>query len=826
MLNRFLKILVFIGVFAAGVVFFTGFLNTEKPVGASDPEGPTLPLMYLDLGGVKADRMYGHKQEDRAAGFRDVLIPVSTTRTISVSYKPYGNEIISASYEITAPDTGEVVTNARIGNFKSDGDYMTAEISLNTPILLNREYPVRFTLETRAGPVHFYARLIQRSTNDPQEFVQFVYDFYESCLNKQGASGLSIYMETDETVTSKSLSRVTLKSTLDQVTWGDLAPSLYRKGIPAIREISGSLCTLTNEYMLSAREDNGATSLFRVREYYRLRRDAARMRVLNFERTCTEVFDPEKADVITPTGFTVGISEPDLTVETDETGQFAAFVVDRDLWIYSHTAQKMTNVFSFHDHSGDGDERTDHNDFGVRLVRVTAGGDVDFMVYGYMNRGHYEGRQGVLICRYLSESSAVEEKAFVPDPRSTDQIAHDMAVLSSVTADNKAWLYLDRRLIRVGLSDRSLAVVLDDIDPDAFVTPVSGTAVAWCDEMTPEAGTHLTVLSLSSGAERHIEAPDGCYVKPLGFINDDFIYGTADRDDIRSDGRSGTVFAMKSLTIEDLAGNTILEYEKPGYYISSVTIKSGLIELERVTRDENGRYAAAPNDNIMSNQGKTALVSQKTRADSRKGRVLTLVTPYTIRNIHALVNTAQVRDSSSGTLTAPERGPSAYPVYRIYTGGRLSAFARDPAEAVRLADEGYGTALCEDGRYLYERGGAATEKEIVNEAIIDVFKSGTHDIEKLRAGAGEGVEIVDLSGCTLQQVLYQVSRDRPVLTRTSDGTTILIVGYNRYNTRLYNFEDGSHYWYGINDSTAAFESGGNLFITYLEPEETIRKTAG
>jgi len=61
-----------------------------------------------------------------------------------------------------------------------------------------------------------------------------------------------------------------------------------------------------------------------------------------------------------------------------------------------------------------------------------------------------------------------------------------------------------------------------------------------------------------------------------------------------------------------------------------------------------------------------------------------------------------------------------------------------------------------------------------------------------------------------------------VATRLADGTHTVIVGYDRYNTLLYNFEDGSHYYMGINDSTASMLAGGNIFVTYLENRATIK----
>ena len=81
---------------------------------------------------------------------------------------------------------------------------------------------------------------------------------------------------------------------------------------------------------------------------------------------------------------------------------------------------------------------------------------------------------------------------------------------------------------------------------------------------------------------------------------------------------------------------------------------------------------------------------------------------------------------------------------------------------------------------------------------------------------GDGGTVMNLSGCTLEEVLYQVSAQRPVIVSLGDAGNRVIVGYDAYNTLLYNPADQTTSYMGINDSTAAFEKAGNVFISYIE----------
>ena len=49
-----------------------------------------------------------------------------------------------------------------------------------------------------------------------------------------------------------------------------------------------------------------------------------------------------------------------------------------------------------------------------------------------------------------------------------------------------------------------------------------------------------------------------------------------------------------------------------------------------------------------------------------------------------------------------------------------------------------------------------------------------------------------------------------------NGTSVVIVGYDEYNTWLYDPVKKETYPYGMNDSTDLFQKAGNVFITYIE----------
>ncbi len=824
MLKGIARIIVFLAVFIAGVIFFSTRLKQGVTVSASDLSDPTLPVMCIDVDGYKADTMFGYRDKMDALALRDALIPISTDHLLSVSYKANDTEVHSVAYEIYAPDTGEVIENAKIGGFREDGEYWTATLSMETPILMNREYPVRFTLNTSQGDLYYYGRLLQRANPQTVQYVKFVYDFYETCLNKGGATRLNAYLETDETIKNTSFNTVNIKSTLDQVTWGSLNPQMLRRAVPRIHEINNTTCSLTTDYLILAMSEEEKREVYRVKEFYRLRYYNGQMMLLNFERNAEQVFDPEQSVVVSTDGIELGVASRDVTYKSNDAGRILAFVQDNTLWSFNTSSQKLTKVFTFHNDTETGDERCDHNDYAIRIIRVRDSGDIDFTVYGYMNRGHFEGMQGILIAGFSGEGGYVEERAFIPCEGSFDYLEEMQGTISYLNGSGQYFTYLNRSIYQIDLTTMSPTVVLSDIHPDCFVSSGDGRTIAWMEGMDPEKTTKIVMRDLESGTSRTIEAEEGSYLKTLGFINRDLIYGIADENDLRTLPQGETLFAMNTLKIEDADGAVIKEYRQDGYWINGITIQSGLIELHRMTADGNGGYKEAQTDNIMNNrQGSEDAVTVKTSNTQRRGMVVTLVMPQTVRNLLPNIEEARVRSvQGGGKVNFHVPFEREMPLYRVYAYGKLQGIFTDPGEAVQSADAQVGVVLNEEGQYIYERGTTDSEYEILNEDLLEAVTTPSLNVKELAERLGDEATVLDLTGCTLEQVLYEVGRGRAVLARAGDGSVNLIVGFNRYNTRLYDFETGEHYWYGIMDSTALFEEGGNIFVSYVEPDRTVR----
>ena len=78
------------------------------------------------------------------------------------------------------------------------------------------------------------------------------------------------------------------------------------------------------------------------------------------------------------------------------------------------------------------------------------------------------------------------------------------------------------------------------------------------------------------------------------------------------------------------------------------------------------------------------------------------------------------------------------------------------------------------------------------------------------------LQVLDLSGCTLDSVLYYPDREIPVLAMLGDGNAVLIIGFNEKNVVLMNPETDKVYKMGMNDAADWFTENGCHFISYVK----------
>ena len=366
------------------------------------------------------------------------------------------------------------------------------------------------------------------------------------------------------------------------------------------------------------------------------------------------------------------------------------------------------------------------------------------------------------------------------------------------------------------LPGKTYEIIQENIQQDCCVISSSQASIAWMDQMSQNASTSITVLSLESGEQYTVQAQEGQKVKALGFINEDFIYGIANDADIVTDDTGTTVFAMNTVRIQNFSGEVVKEYHEDNVWISGVNILEGSVELLRVQWEDDA-YVSINSDHIMNNlQTSEETVSIRLITTDRKATQIGLDFDRSVSSSNVLYLASSILENEESTQLGLEVTRQEEEIYYVYAKGSLDSTWLNVNEAVTRAYEQMGVVLNRQQQYVWERGNQPDLQQLDTETLPASVLAGSLDQEALAAELGDGYTVLNLTGCPLESVLYMVGKGYPVIARTSSSETVVIIGYNSLNTILYYPSTGEQGYYGMNDSTNLFEAAGNVFITYME----------
>ena len=118
--------------------------------------------------------------------------------------------------------------------------------------------------------------------------------------------------------------------------------------------------------------------------------------------------------------------------------------------------------------------------------------------------------------------------------------------------------------------------------------------------------------------------------------------------------------------------------------------------------------------------------------------------------------------------------------FYVYGHGRLQGTYNTAGKAIQKANDCGGVVVDADQNYIWERGNRDLKYS------IDTEDADTEQLRQTLAGGKSAVDaitevygsVMDLSGCTIDELLYNVNQGRPLIAVLDAQTTLMIVGYS------------------------------------------------
>ena len=332
MRNTIYRIIYAFVLFCVSFVLMEVFSKGSSTQTTTKMSGAVLPVVSMDTGSTVFNALYGMTGDQDPGKMRPVLTPIASDRTIRIRISRYDTELLSVSAEVRDV-TGQRLIEKQDVEIQDAGEgTSTGVLSFTNLVQPDTEYMLVLLLSTEdAENIRYYTRFYYSADSGDQEeaeaAIAFAETFHEKTFDKTADDFLLTYLEPDDSVSGSSLSKVTLYSSADQVTWGDLSPSEVTKPVFSLTDYQSGIYGIRGTYYVASQTEEGKQKLYRCEEYYELRMGTDRFYLMDFERTVSEDFDPQN-----PEGedgyLQLGIADKNTDVTQSKKRRVTAFVHD------------------------------------------------------------------------------------------------------------------------------------------------------------------------------------------------------------------------------------------------------------------------------------------------------------------------------------------------------------------------------------------------------------------------------------------------------------------------------------------------------------------
>ncbi len=844
------RILLLVFLFAGSLFYFGS--NMQETVFSAERKTTqlqemTLPVVTLLAEEQELNLLHGYCSNLDAMLVRESITPLTEDKTFQLLIEEHEYNIKKVNYEVydtvlgTKLEEGSVISLDRYRNAggEEESGKKTAKVRLRNEYAVGEEYVVKLTLiSNESKRIYYYTRIKIYSNSHLAEKLEFAAMFHRSLLEKENAGNVKKYLETKKNADETDFSRADIHNSLDFLSYGKLAPEELFVLPPTVTEYTQDMASVVLCSYLRIQTPTGP-EIYYVREHFRFRYTTARMYLFNYERTMEAEFDVKNTS-LAKSEFKLGITgdtAPEMLANPDNTR--VAFVRNRSLYVYTAENNLLTLAFSFRQQPTDyiRDVYDKHN---IKLLSIDDSGAVDFLVYGYMNRGEYEGRVGMILYTYYPSDQTIQEQAYFPMNTTYELLKETLGDFAYCNQEGIFYFHIYDTVYEYNLITKRLSVIAENVTEETMVYSRERSMIAWQEADRQGKTGSVWLLELDTGVKTSIQAENGEILGLLGMIDANLILGRTAAEDVEILADGTRIAAYRTVEIVDFDGNNLKTYRKDGYFVTSVQVEDNVLRLERVTGTASGsrRYRSAEEDYILnqfSRPSESLKVTERVTEQMRKEYYLSLPSNIVISGLPAVQGTKNAVISEDVTVRV--NTPDYFrDFYLAYAYGSIVHVTKEPGAAIALADSTTGSVISSSGRVIWTRGVKSASAEIPG--ISASQKGGANslmncvkillDFRNVEADAAQyrpeetkltdwleqylREDVMKLTGITLDEALYYVYCRTPVIAVGESGSAMLITGYDKNGITAVQPERGQKRYMTIKEAESFLGESGYYFI--------------
>lgn len=840
MKNTLIKVGIVILTFVATVLITSKLINYEDTDLTSEMEEAVFPVVTIQYNNIATNRLYGYVSDMELSYMRDTITPLMPGRKMQIVVDTYGTTVLKMSYEIRTINASRLIEDTPIENFTVDSRKIVSDIVVKDLIENNKEYEFILKLQLNDGRIiKYYTRIISPEEYHVADKLEYVSSFSNKTFSKATAEELTKYLEPNSQGNNSSFGYVNIHSKFDQVTWGDLKPLRMTDPVISIKELSPLTGSFVVEYYVSV-DDATNISYYKIKEFFRVKYSKDRMYLLDYERTMDQVFS-DTNKVYDSGSIYLGITSGNEKIMENEDGSVVAFVAGGRLYSYNQLKNSVSSLFKYYDEFTT-DVRLMNDDHDIKIMDVDEAGNVTFLVYGYMNRGTHEGEVGTTAYYYDATVNTIEELLYIQSNHAPDLLMSEISQLSYFNSNGMLYILTGSTLYCIDSKEHTYEIIAEDLTEGSYYTSSNNRMVVWQvgdDNLNCQ---KLILMNLDTMKQTSIDVRNNETLMPFGFMGEDLIYGVAKKSDITLDRTGNTVVPMFCIRIFNENDGEMMNYQQDNVYITDCAVSANLITLTRVSKDNNGELKEIYNDQIMNAEDVSATKNKISVVSSplyENIAFITLTKPLNPDNVKHLNPKLVLYEDDRNIEIDAEDSSNTYIVYGKYG---VDSFYMSTNNAVERAYEISGIVMDKDGDYVWKRTARSTKNQIMSivpletssprsslaiclDTMIELqgvvrnseyMLSQGQSIIEILDSALDGFDVLDLTGCSLDMVLYYVNLDIPVFALLDNDEAVLIIGFNETEIVIFDPLKTELEKVDMDNATEMFEKNGNRFITYSQ----------
>ncbi|MCR5292194.1 MAG: hypothetical protein K6E28_04840 [Eubacterium sp.] len=869
-------ILIFVGIFAATAFTANLIYNRGRDMSTAEMTDAKLPeicFMYRDY---RVNRIPAYLGKLDVSLMHDAIISVDKEEKVTALIEKDNKYAEQVLYELRDVSEGNLIEDGEmtVGESGATDDSEPYSVSFRMNLTVGKEYSLVIKLVSEGhDTLNYYTKVVRLDRDYTKLFINYAYSFNNCTFLHEGEfegteDGVSegetlVYVagkdepeepeqqyiistatdadalpivtpveEFDENNVVKpgtlyslfgtntknaayDLGTVNMDSTYDEVCWGVLNPTRVTEVVPVLRELSDTSAFVENDYIMKSTKSDSET-YYKVRECYRLNySDSTGRPVLgDYQRTAEEIYDGTGVK-LDQSSLNLGLNHLDYVdiISTDDF-KMNAFTTCGSVWVYDYKAAEAVQAFTNLSKADISNLSMDGR-YGIKLLSIDEEGTTYFAVYGRINRGKHEGRNGIVLYKYDDGDYSITEQCFIETEEPYDVLRAEAAKFMYFDTEKRFfYTWISDSYVCFNIDKKRVIQVIPDLNISDMHAAQCGYVLAYPDTDVPEDVQKITISNLATDREYELEKK-GRKLCILGFLGDDLVYGAAMPSSVGlyPDGRLRAEYSGIYIVGPD--GEEKQSYEKSGIVVTGYSFTDGGIILKRKGRDEEGSKVPIDDDRISFNRSMSPVSINKTLVFSKtRYSELCLMMPqgiYLGRAPKSMVAGTRELNKSSFKIDAQRLGYDYY----VYTIDGLSYMTGGAGDAINYTKEHEGVVVARDGTAIYRRS-----KPIQYYTVAGKFsyfdgsgKDGSY-VACLKMGlAAAGYNLIEnqeeLNGSTDWEEEFRL---------VSNGTVYGIAAYGiNTETGLEYLSNGSPFAVRFGDHYVMVVSFNQRYIRYYDP---------